>query len=286
MKEVASSVASSSPNRTSFCYLALLIAALIGLYFPVLLKLASDWSTNDNYSHGFFIPLISGYMIYTMRTDLNTISLQPVNWGLLLLLAGLGQLYIAKIGSEYFLQRTSLILVLLGATLFLMGTSIARKILMPISYLIFMIPLPAIIWNQIAFPMQLFSTAITEWVIQSIGIPVFREGNILYLSQTTLEVVDACSGLRSLTTMFALSAVLAWISNNGAWKKWTLFFMAAPIAIFANIVRLSGTAILASRYGEKVAQGFLHEFSGIFTFVFGLALLFAVNVCLTRSSRG
>lgn len=271
------SVASPSLNRTGLGALVVLFAAFIGLYYPVLVKLASEWSTNDNYSHGFFIPLISGYMIYTMRAELKDISLQPVNWGLLLLLAGLGQLYIAKVGSEYFLQRTSLILVLLGATLFLMGKSIARKLLLPFVYLIFMVPLPAIIWNKIAFPMQLFSTAITERVIQIIGIPVFREGNVLHLAQTTLEVVDACSGLRSLTTMFALSAALAWVSGYATWKKWTLFFAAAPIAIFANIVRLTGTAVLASFFGAKAAQGFLHEFSGLFTFVFGLALLVLTN---------
>ncbi|MBV5330535.1 MAG: exosortase/archaeosortase family protein [Chlorobium sp.] len=260
--------------------LLIILAALGGLYYPVLIELTKDWSTNDNYSHGFFIPLISGYMIYIMRAELEKISIQPVNWGLLLLLAGLGQLYIAKVGSEYFLQRTSLVLVLLGLVLFLLGKAMTRKLLLPIGYLIFMVPLPAIIWNKIAFPMQLYSTAITEKVIQMIGIPVFREGNVLHLAQTTLEVVDACSGLRSLTTMFALSAALAWFSMYPTWKKWMLFLAAAPIAIFANIVRLTGTAGLASVYGEKVAQGFLHEFSGLFTFVLGLMLLVLTNKIL------
>jgi len=265
-----------SPSRlhpVNIVYLLLILAALVGLYYPVLVALAHDWSTNDNYSHGFFIPLISGYMIFTMRMELENISLRPANWGLLLLLAGLAQLYIAKVGSEFFLQRTSLILVLLGITLFLLGKAMTRKLLLPMGYLIFMVPLPAIVWNKIAFPMQLYSSAITEKVIQMVGIPVFREGNVLHLAQTTLEVVDACSGLRSLTTMFALSAALAWFSTFVTWKKWALFLVAAPIAIFANIVRLTGTAGLASFYGEKVAQGFLHEFSGLFTFVFGLLLL-------------
>jgi exosortase len=208
---------------------------------------------------------------------LRNISLRPANWGLFLLLAGVGQLYIARVGSEYFLQRTSLILVLLGMVVFLLGKAMTRKLLLPIAYLLFMVPLPAIIWNKIAFPMQLFSSAVTEVVVRLIGIPIFREGNVLHLAQTTLEVVDACSGLRSLTTMFALSAALAWFSDSTAWKKWVLFLAAAPIAIFANIVRLTGTAGLASVYGEKVAQGFLHEFSGLFTFVVGLMLLILIN---------
>ena len=256
------------------------LAALVGLYYPVLTSLARDWSTNDNYSHGFFIPLISGYMVYALREELRRVAVRPANWGLLLVLAGLGQLYIARVGSEYFLQRTSLILVLLGMVLFLWGRNFTKKLLLPIGYLLFMVPLPAIIWNKIAFPMQLFSSAVTERVIQAIGLPVFREGNVLHLAQTTLEVVDACSGLRSLTTMFALAAALAWFSDCATWKKWLLFFAAAPVAIFANIVRLTATAGLASVYGEKVAQGFLHDFSGLFTFIFGLALLMLVNKSL------
>lgn len=271
------SLASPRLFPVNLACLLVLLAALLGLYYPVLVAMAHDWSTNDNYSHGFFIPLISGYMVFAMKDELRNISLRPANWGLFLLLAGVGQLYIARVGSEYFLQRTSLILVLLGMVIFLLGKAMTRKLLLPIAYLLFMVPLPAIIWNKIAFPMQLFSSAVTEVVVRLIGIPIFREGNVLHLAQTTLEVVDACSGLRSLTTMFALSAALAWFSDATAWKKWVLFLAAAPIAIFANIVRLTGTAGLASVYGEKVAQGFLHEFSGLFTFVFGLMLLILVN---------
>lgn len=267
------SLASPRLFPVNLACLLVLLAALLGLYYPILVAMAHDWSTNDNYSHGFFIPLISGYMVFAMKDELRNISLRPANWGLLLLLAGVGQLYIARVGSEYFLQRTSLILVLLGMVIFLLGKAMTRKLLLPIAYLLFMVPLPAIIWNKIAFPMQLFSSAVTEVVVRLIGIPIFREGNVLHLAQTTLEVVDACSGLRSLTTMFALSAALAWFSDSTAWKKWVLFLAAAPIAIFANIVRLTGTAGLASVYGEKVAQGFLHEFSGLFTFVVGLMLL-------------
>lgn len=274
------STASPRLFSVNLACLLLLLAALVGLYYPVLVVMAHDWSTNDNYSHGFFIPLISGYMVFAMKDELRKIDLRPANWGMLLLLAGVGQLYIGKVGSEFFLQRTSLILVLLGMAIFLLGMAMTRKLLLPIAYLLFMVPLPAIIWNKIAFPMQLFSSAVTEVVVRSIGIPIFREGNVLHLAQTTLEVVDACSGLRSLTTMFALSAALAWFSAFSAWKKWALFLAAAPIAIFANIVRLTGTAGLASVYGEKVAQGFLHEFSGLFTFVVGLMLLVLANKLL------
>ena len=259
-----------SPN---IVLLLVVLGGLIALYHAIFVSMAQDWLQNDNYSHGFFIPLISGYMVWSMREELRRLALRPANWGILVLAAGLGQLYIARVGSEYFLQRSSIILVLLGIVLFLAGTAIARKVMAPLVYLLFMVPLPAIIWNKIAFPMQLFSSAVTEVVVRAIGIPVMREGNVLYLAQTTLEVVDACSGLRSLTTMFALSGAFAWFSALSTGRKWVLFFAAAPIAILANIVRLTGTAGLASMYGGKVAQGFLHDFSGLFVFVVGLFLL-------------
>ena len=145
-----------------------------------------------------------------------------------------------------------------------------------------MIPIPAIIWNSFAFPMQLFASSVTETVIRAFGIPVYREGNIINLAETTLEVVDACSGLRSLTSMLALSAAIAYFSNLPITRKWIIFLSAVPIAIFVNVVRLTATAALASRYGSEVAQGFLHDFSGWLTFVFGLAMLLGINTLLTR----
>jgi exosortase len=132
--------------------------------------------------------------------------------------------------------------------------------------------------------MQLYSSAITEQIIRMLGVTIYREGNVLYLAETTLEVVDACSGLRSLTTMFALSAAVAWFGHYPSWRKWLVFLAAAPIAIFVNMVRLTATALLASRYGEEVAQGFLHEFSGMLVFILGLTLLWATNTLMNKGA--
>ncbi|MGI6656374.1 MAG: exosortase/archaeosortase family protein [Desulfobulbus sp.] len=251
----------------------ILAVSFVFLYYPVLIGLFEDWKINENYSHGFFIPIVSGYMLFLLKDDLRTVAISPSLFGLPILLIGLAQLYVGFVGSEYFLQRTSLVIVIIGIVLFIFGWKFLRKILFPVGYLLFMIPFPAIIWNKIAFPMQIFSSFVTEHVIRILGIPIFREGNILHLAQTTLEVVDACSGLRSLMTLFALAAALSWFSGLSVARKWILFLVAAPIAVLVNIVRLTATAGLASVYGEQVAQGFLHEFSGLFTFVFGLGLL-------------
>jgi len=216
---------------------------------------------------------------------LKKIAIKPCNPGLLVILAGLGQLIVGKIGSEFFLQRTSLLVVLFGIALFLLGWQYFKMLFLPLAYLIFMIPLPAIIWNKIAFPMQLFSSYLTEQVVSTLGIPIYREGNVMHLAQTTLEVVAACSGLRSLVTMFALSGALALLSTLTAKKKIILFFSAAPIAIFANTVRLTATALMATEIGAAAAQGFLHEFSGIVVFVLGMGLLIAVSWFLGKAKK-
>ena len=250
---------------------------LLWLYRPFLLTLVEAWGSNEDYSHGYLIPFIALYMVYIDRRKLAGLQVQPTNSGLLVIVAGLSVLVLGKIASEFFLQRFSLLVVLSGMILFLLGRTFFLKMAIPVCYLLFMIPLPAILWNRIAFPMQLFSSMLTERVVSLLGIPIFREGNLLHLSETTLEVIAACSGLRSLVTMFALAGVAAYISPKlSTTRKWIVFFAAAPIAILANTVRLTGTTVLASLYGEKTAQGFLHDFSGIVVFMVGLLLLGAL----------
>ncbi len=272
-------------NRNAF-YVGIVALGLLALYFPVFQDLVADWNSNDNYSHGFFIPFISVFMVWELRDKLSRINPEPSYLGLLVVLLGLAQLVLGYLGSEFFLKRTSLILVLSGIVIFLFGFHYFRVLTVPILYLLFMIPLPAIIWNKIAFPLQLFSSALAEHVVRSLGLSILRHGNVLYLPTTTLEVVDACSGLRSLMTMFALSAFLSWQAKFSLWKRWVLFLSAVPIAIIANTIRLSATAVMASFYGEKVAQGFLHEFSGFVTFGLGTAMLITLNFIFSvRSSR-
>ncbi len=263
--------------------LGLLLLAFLGLYYPFLLTLVEDWEKNPNYSQGYFIPFVAAFMIWWVRDELAAAALKPSNWGLLLVVLGLLQLFIAKVGSEYFLQRTSMIVVLFGVSLFLFGRNWTRVLWLPLVYLIFMIPLPAIIWNRIAFPMQLFASALTEHLVQLLGIPILREGNVLHLAETSLEVVDACSGLRSLVNILGLAVGLGFIMNKEGWKRWALFFSAFPIAVVVNIVRLTVTAVLANRWGGEVARGFLHDFSGWIVFVAGIALLLLVQNILGKA---
>jgi len=170
----------------------------------------------------------------------------------------------------------SILIVIWGLVVFLGGIDLGKATLLPVAYLIFMIPLPAIIWNKIAFPLKLFATRMAASAITLLHIAVYREGNIIHLSNTSLQVVDACSGMRSLTSLLGISAAFALITQHSKTVKWFLFLSAIPIAILMNIIRLLITAILAQQYGAQVAHGFLHDFSGILIFVF--AMVFCIEI--------
>lgn len=236
-----------------------------------------DWNTNDNYSHGFLVPFITVYLIWNIRDKLSVTPIRPSYMGLYLLIGSLVFFIITNIGAELFTMRFSIIIVLLSGVYFLLGQDMLRMVYIPILYLIFMIPFPAIIWNKIAFPLKIFATAIAVNVIKIIQIPVYSEGNIIHLTNTSLEVVDACSGLRSLVSLLALSAAFALISNLTKVRRIVLFLSAVPIAIVLNIFRLTITAVLARKYGPQVAQGFLHDVSGMFIFVIALLILYSIN---------
>lgn len=247
------------------------------LFTPTLIDLEKDWLKNPNYSHGFLVPIIAAYMIWQKKGEIYSLPVKPSNWGSLIIIFGMIVYVVGNLGAEMFTMRFSIIIMLFGISLFLFGKKITQKLAIPLAYLIFMVPIPAIIWNRIAFPLQIFVSKMAEIVIQNIGISVLREGNILYLANTALEVVDACSGLRSLISLAALGAAFAYLSSHSNVKKWVLFVSALPIAILANVLRLSSTAVLASYFGGGVAQGFLHELLGMVTFFLGLILLFTLH---------
>lgn len=259
--------------------------SFIALYYQVIYEMVRDWSVDDNYSHGFLIPVISAYLIWQNRKKLAETPLNPSNSGLVLLILSVMFFTATYVGAELFTMRLSMILVILSAIVFLAGWAHMKALLSPVGYLIFMIPLPALIWNKIAFPLKLFATMAAVETIKAFHIPVFSEGNIIYLANTTLEVVDACSGLRSLTSLLALSAAFAFISDHTRPKKIILFLSAVPIAIFVNVFRLSATAVLARYFGPQVAEGFLHEMSGILVFFIALSLMYLIHLLLIRIGK-
>lgn len=262
----------------AFAILANLVA---GLYQPAIVNLVRQWWSDDNYSHGFLIPLLSLYFVWERRERLGGLSVAPSLFGLVSLVAGVGLFLLGNVAAELFTMRASLLVILAGLILYLLGREHLRTLAFPILYLLFMIPLPAIVFNAIAFPLQLFAARTATASLQLLGIPVLREGNLITLANTTLEVAEACSGIRSLITLLALATTYAYFTQRGAWRRIVLVLSAIPIAIFTNAGRVAGTGILAHFFGDEVARSFFHTFSGWLVFAAAFLLLFAEGLLVT-----
>ncbi|MFQ5902022.1 MAG: VPLPA-CTERM-specific exosortase XrtD, partial [Thermodesulfobacteriota bacterium] len=276
-----------SPSQNKWVVVRPLILCLLFgvLYHAILSFLVYDWWTDNNYSHGFIVPLVSAYLIWERKDILTKLKPSPNLLGLFLFLAGIGVLILGHVGAELFLMRFSMLLVISGLVLFLLGTEFLRVLLFPIGFLIYMIPLPQVIFNAIAFPLQLFAAQVATGILQSLGIPVLREGNIIQLAYSTLEVAEACSGIRSLVTLLTLSTVYSYFTQDRLWKHVVLIISAIPIAVIANSTRVTGTGILAHYFGAGVAQGFYHTFSGWLVFMVAFGLLLLVGIFLSRITR-
>jgi exosortase len=174
------------------------------------------------------------------------------------------------------------VVVLSGLVWLILGSAFLRELLFPLAFLVFMIPLPAIVMNAIAFPLQLFAAQSATFCMQVAGVPVLREGNTIVLANTTLEVVEACSGIRSLQALLALGAVYGYFTQRTVWKRWALLLLSVPIAIAANAIRVAGTGFLAHFIGPEAAQGFYHSFAGWIVFAVAFVLLLGAGTLLSR----
>jgi exosortase len=257
---------------------------LIAAYFPILTKLVAQWSTDDDVSHGFFVPVVAGYIAWSRREKLLSVEWKPAWWGIgVLVWAGL-QAYLGMLGAELFLQRTAFLLSLVGMLLILGGTALIRELLFPLLLLPFMIPLPAVVYNQITFPLQLFASAVAEKSLDLLNIPVLRDGNILELASQRLSVAEACSGIRSLLSLSFLSLVYAYFFDRKIWMRWVLLIATIPIAIIANSARVTLTGVF-SEIDTSLAQGFFHEAEGWVIFVVALLMMVVVHLLINLVYR-
>ncbi len=245
---------------------------LIAVYFPILQRLVIQWSTDDDVSHGFFVPLVSGYIAWQRRDELLAVPRKTAWWGIGVLTWGALQSYIGWLGAELFLQRTAFLISLVGILLVMGGTALVRKLTFPLLLLLFMIPIPGVVFNQITFPLQLFASQVAESALTVLNIPVLRDGNILELASQRLSVAEACSGIRSLLSLSFLSLVYAYFFDSRVWMRWVLLIATVPIAIIANAGRVTITGVL-SEINPTLAEGVFHGMEGWVIFVIALVML-------------
>jgi exosortase len=254
---------------------ALLALTFVTLYWPVLNKLVADWSTDDNYSHGFFIAPIAAFFVWERRAALAALPLRPHWLGLAGIVGSLGLLVAGLLGAELFLSRVSIVTLTASTIVFVAGWRHLGALALPVAFLLLMIPIPAILFNQIAFPLQLLASQVGEVTLRAFDIPVLREGNVMILANTSLEVAEACSGIRSLMSLLTLGIVYGYFIDPRAGVRAAIVAATVPIAVVTNAFRVAGTGVAAHYYGPGVADGFFHSFSGWIVFVTAFALLFA-----------
>lgn len=269
-------------NRKVLIQIGIITICMALLYARVIEKLVYDWIHMADFSHGFLIPIISLYFVYERRDRLLTLTPSGRWTGLGLIVFGILLLLLGNLATEFFTTRISFLIVIGGIILFLLGKDFCKLLLFPLIFLILMFPIPSILMDRITFPMQVFASKAAAGSLYTIGIPVLREGNIIQLANTSLEVAEACSGIRSLISLLALSVVFAYFSQRAPWKRIILVISTFPIAIIANAARVAGTGILAHYYGNSIAQGFFHGFSGWILFVVAFVCLFAVGTFISR----
>ncbi|MCL4522850.1 MAG: exosortase/archaeosortase family protein [Acidobacteria bacterium] len=262
-----------------------LAALIVFLYYGILARLVQQWVNDPNFSHGFFVPAFSIFVIWNERKPLAKLEEQPSWWGTVCVALALGVLVLGVLGAELFLSRTSLVLLLGGLLIQFRGWAWFRALFFPWAFLFLMIPIPVIIFNQIAFPLQLLASQLASSTLAIVGVPVLREGNVLHLPVMSLEVVEACSGIRSLMSLGTLAIIYGYFLEPGIWRRVLLALGAIPIAVAANSLRIVGTGLLGQYWSPEKALGFFHSFSGWLIFVMSLALLFGLHGLLRASER-
>ncbi|MGD9210319.1 MAG: exosortase/archaeosortase family protein [Desulfobacteraceae bacterium] len=243
------------------------------IFYPIYPSLIQTWIQDSNNSHGILVPFISAFFAWQQRDQLGDCKVEPQSMGGILLVLSLFIYVVSYAGAVTVAIRISMVSSLICLILYNFGKDVFMSLMFPLLFLFFMIPVPVSITSLISLPLQTLATNISTVIIRLASIPVYQEGHMLYFVETQLEVAEACSGIHSIVALLMLSTVLVHYFPMTLKYKIIIIFSAIPIALFANIVRVSGTGILAHFYGASVARGFLHQFSGMAVFVFGLFLL-------------
>jgi len=261
------------------------LAGLVAVcYWPVIGDIVHQWSSDDNMAHGWFVPVIVGYIVWERREELARVELRRSGWGLALLIGSGVLACLGALAAEIFTERLALAGTIAGLAWYLGGTELFRRLRFPLLLLLFALPLPGLLHKQITFPLQLLATELAEQGLELAGRTVLREGNVLELAGRMISVVEACSGIRALMALEFFALAYAYLFHEKVWMRWALAAAAAPVAVVANAGRVMATALLGE-VDERLAEGFYHGLEGWAVFVVAMAMLIGVERVLRKWVR-
>lgn len=269
-------------NKAALFAIILLPIGFLCVYLPTLKGLVSQWLESEDYSHGLLIMPMAAYLIWQKRSELKKIDISPEWRALALVLISILIFILGELGAELFTTRMSMIGMIFGLVWFLCGTAMLEALIFPLVLLFLMIPLPGLIHRNLTFPLQLFSSTWSVYLLKALQISACREGNIIDIGTTQLQVVEACSGLRFIFPLFTLGMLLAYFSQRIWWKRLSLAAAAIPISVLANVVRITGAGMTAVNWGSDAAKNFFHGFSGWFVFMTYSLFYVLLNCMLHR----
>ena len=269
-------------SSSALALAAVLVVTVALLYFPVLSGLLQQWLHDPDYSHGFLVPFLALWILWQQRRRLEEMPPAPSWWGFPITLVAMVLLVVGSLGAENYISRASLLILVAGLIINFGGWPYFRVCFFAWLVLFLMIPLPAIIANRIVLPLQFLSSGLATAFMDLCGIPVYREGNIIFLPSITLEVAEACSGIRSLMAMITIAVAYGYLLESRPWKRVILVISGVPIAVVANSLRVMASGVLGQYWGRDKAEGFYHLFSGLVIFCFSFILLWILHTLLRK----
>jgi exosortase len=270
----------TAPWSIAWGPIVLLGALLVWLYHGIAVKLVTDWYELPDFSHGFLIPFFALFLLWDNRNEFRRTPIAQSWAGTTLVLLGLFVLLLGRLGADLFFQRTSFVILIAGIVWTLLGKPMLRRSMFVLFVLLLAIPLPAILFNQITFPLQLLASRCASDLLPLAGVPVLRDGNIIQLPAMSLEVAQACSGIRSLMSLFTVAVIYGYFLEKATWRRVVLAISALPIAVTANVARIFGTGLCVQYWDPDKAMGFFHEFSGWLMFLVSLGCLYVVHLAI------
>jgi exosortase len=277
MREMAATQALGNEVKTSRQAIAMQVivlgALVLILYWSTIGGLVKQWWTDSDYSHGFIVVIFSGYLFWRNRAKVKDMEIRPSLAGILWIAAAMAALILGTFGAELFLARASFVILLGGLVVYFLGWKMLRTVAAPWVVLFLMIPLPVIVFNEIALPLQFLASKLAGNTLDLLGVPALREGNVITLPSISLNVVEACSGIRSLMALITLAIFYGLLMEKKIWVRAVLVVLAIPLAVGINSLRIVGSGLLGQNFGKEYAEGFFHEFSGIVVFAATLVAL-------------